>query len=384
MNLFWNIIASGLPGDYDIESLRKIVLINLITLLGCVFLTLLGILAAIQNNLILAFTDFFILCFLLGLCIYLRKSKNYRIAGAVGTGVIGVFYCFLFYNGGVNQTAFLWYYTYPLIALFLLGTLWGSIATFSILLSALVIFFLSFHYQSLPHYSVDLMFRFVPSYCTVYLFAFVTERVWKIIQRKLKQTNEKLKDTVHDLECARDELRQMALRDGLTGLFNRRYFDEIMKMTFLQNRRYGGTVGVIMFDIDFFKRYNDYYGHIAGDKILKYFAGILLASVRRETDMPFRYGGEEFVLVLSKTTQETIRIILDKIMDTLAQSPVPHADSPYERLTVSAGVAIYSPHQKKTWDDLIHEADMALYRAKRTGRNTYRFYNDELDKYHEI
>jgi hypothetical protein len=122
----FDIISSGLPSDYHIEPLRKIVLLNLVILSGSFFLGFLGIVAVAQHDYLLASADLLMLLFLLGLCVYLRKTKAYSVVGFVGTTIIGTFYAFLVAYGGVSKTAYIWCFTFPLIALFLLGTRKGT------------------------------------------------------------------------------------------------------------------------------------------------------------------------------------------------------------------------------------------------------------------
>ena len=127
----WNIMASGLPIDGDLDTLRKHFLLNPIIILGIVFLTLFGILAFIQYDHLLGAADLSVALFLMYLLYYLRKSRNVNLAGTVGTLVAGVFYLFLIANGGVNRSAYMWAFTYPLITLFLLGKRLGTYLSLS-------------------------------------------------------------------------------------------------------------------------------------------------------------------------------------------------------------------------------------------------------------
>ncbi|MDO9333231.1 MAG: hypothetical protein Q7T57_01745, partial [Dehalococcoidales bacterium] len=123
----WDIISSGLPADYDLEALRKIFLLNLIIFLGSFFLILLGTVEFILQDYRLAIVNWAFLLFLAWLFIYLRKTKNYIFISLFGTTIAGFFYFFLIAYGGIGHTAYMWLFTYPLIAIFLLGGRKGTI-----------------------------------------------------------------------------------------------------------------------------------------------------------------------------------------------------------------------------------------------------------------
>lgn len=168
-----------------------------------------------------------------------------------------------------------------------------------------------------------------------------------------------------DLEA---RLNEVALRDGLTGLFNRRAFDTRLQEELLRAQRYQRALSLIMGDLDHFKNYNDRYGHIAGDQLLREAAQVLLACVRR-TDFVARYGGEEFAILLPETTKANALIVAEAIRKTTAHYPFADetAADPHTA-TFSLGVASYpedTPHSA----DLLALADQALYRAKNAGRN---------------
>ena len=117
----WDIMASGLPADYDLETLRKMFLLNFIVLVGCFFLALLGSIAFIERYFLLAAVDFVLFIFLICLFFYLRGTKNYNVVGMIGSIGFGGFYFFLIASGAGNKAAYVWMFTYPLVVFFLLG-----------------------------------------------------------------------------------------------------------------------------------------------------------------------------------------------------------------------------------------------------------------------
>lgn len=180
-----------------------------------------------------------------------------------------------------------------------------------------------------------------------------------------------------DLVRVSDELRSknqlletFALQDGLTGLANRRSFDAELKSEFTRAMRNGRPLAMIMIDVDHFKKYNDCYGHPAGDACLRAIADELVANRRRPGDISARYGGEEFVILLPDTNQAGAMAVANKICNAVAQMAIEHRDSPCRVVTISAGVHAFVPVRHDDMQkDLIALADKALYIAKSSGRN---------------
>lgn len=162
-------------------------------------------------------------------------------------------------------------------------------------------------------------------------------------------------------------LEQLSVTDPLTGLRNRRYLDEILRLDFLRARRFGHALSVILMDVDHFKRVNDHFGHVAGDAVLRSVAGRLAARLR-SSDVVGRYGGEEFLFVLSGVARRGARVMAERRRAEIEASPVDLGDGRVTSVTVSAGVAAYAPTMR-TPEDLLRAADEALYRAKAAGRN---------------
>jgi diguanylate cyclase (GGDEF)-like protein/PAS domain S-box-containing protein len=165
------------------------------------------------------------------------------------------------------------------------------------------------------------------------------------------------------------ELKRLATTDGLTGLANRRSFDEALDQEWRRAMRTGERVALLMLDADYFKLYNDRYGHPAGDAVLRMIAGALGDQVRRPGDMPARYGGEEFVLLLPGSDMAGAVMIAERIRADVRRRAVPHEGSPLRFVTVSIGAAsclVMADDETRT---LIQQADLALYQAKRSGRD---------------
>ncbi len=172
------------------------------------------------------------------------------------------------------------------------------------------------------------------------------------------------------LERANQALDQLAHLDGLTQIANRRRFDQALGTEWLRMKREGKEIGLIMADIDYFKQYNDIYGHQAGDDCLRSVASTLASLVRRPADLVARYGGEEFVILLPDTDIEGCRQIAEKMRQKIELLRIPHAGSKaHSVVTISFGVAVARPVEDDGYEMLIRMADKALYSAKERGRN---------------
>jgi diguanylate cyclase (GGDEF)-like protein len=164
-------------------------------------------------------------------------------------------------------------------------------------------------------------------------------------------------------------LNDIAERDGLTGLYNRRMFDTLTNRLWLQAKRKQEPVQVILVDIDHFKAFNDIYGHQAGDACIRRVATIIENAAKRPFDFCARYGGEEFALVLYAPSGEDPMALPEQIRRETLALAIPHVHSDAKVLTVSIGSATAAPDSKRSLAGLIQTADEALYRAKQLGRN---------------
>ncbi len=165
----------------------------------------------------------------------------------------------------------------------------------------------------------------------------------------------------------RDKLRQQSIRDVLTGMFNRRYMEESLDREIARAARSGRPVGVIMLDIDHFKRFNDQFGHAAGDAVLREL-GAFFASQVREADIACRYGGEEFALIMPDAALEVARLRAEKLREAVKHMEVQHAGRVLGPVTISLGVAEF-PQHGPTGHVVIERADAAMYSAKQAGRD---------------
>lgn len=187
------------------------------------------------------------------------------------------------------------------------------------------------------------------------------------LERKVEERTVELTRANTRLSVLNKELEELSITDGLTNVFNRRYFIERLRQEMKRVSRYGPPASLLMIDIDHFKKVNDAYGHQAGDAVLAGVAGILSRNVR-ETDVIGRYGGEEFAVMLPATDVAGTQVLAERLRTIIAGSVHGYGG---ERLTVtvSIGVSTWQPAVKDDFEELIRLADAALYRAKEQGRN---------------
>lgn len=181
--------------------------------------------------------------------------------------------------------------------------------------------------------------------------------------RALEKSRQKLAE-------ANEFLQKISSLDGLTGVPNRRRFDEVLKQEWQRAIRHSTSISLIMIDIDFFKLYNDTYGHQGGDDCLKRVARTLEGSAQRETDMVARYGGEEFGAILPETGTNGAFEVAETMRQNIANEKIPHESSTVsDHVTISVGVATWLPERNSSAEKIIASADKALYKAKESGRN---------------
>jgi diguanylate cyclase (GGDEF)-like protein/PAS domain S-box-containing protein len=178
------------------------------------------------------------------------------------------------------------------------------------------------------------------------------------------------KETEQKLLDLQKELEELSFKDGLTGVSNRRMLDSVLEQEWVRARREQQPLSLLLIDIDFFKQFNDFYGHMQGDDCLIKVAQVLSEAATRSRDFFARFGGEEFVMVLPETDAEAAQKIAQRCQQFIFKQQIPHAESAVSQiLTISIGSGTLIPSHKDELRDFVDRIDRALYQAKQAGRN---------------
>ena len=175
-----------------------------------------------------------------------------------------------------------------------------------------------------------------------------------------------------EMKIKNDMLEKLSMYDGLTNIRNRRFFDETFEKTFSEIKRDKKSLAVLMIDIDFFKPYNDNYGHGQGDETLRKVAKALEKTIKRASDFVARYGGEEFVILLKDINKDGVEAVANNLLNAIRELKITHEFSKIENyVTVSIGVSYYNSSSDITKLELLLKADETLYNVKNSGRNNF-------------
>lgn len=366
MNVITTLLSkiSG-PRDESTSILehRQIVIATIYSIIGMIAAFIMGAISYYQGDWFIFKVDTGILLFLAVFLWRIKKRIHIQMTLKLASLVIGSFLVFLVFKKGFDSNVHLWFYTYPMIAI---STTGSRIGTKHFFFFFLLLILLSIAKAVTGISSLDPIFyvRYLLSTATVFVLSSYMEKTSEEEHEALIRSNT-------ELEKTHKSLQELTIRDSLTGLFNRRYLNDILPLAINQSRRYSAEVSVLMIDVDYFKKYNDHYGHPQGDEILCKVAATLEASIRRETDYVCRYGGEEFTIIMNKSSHSAVDRCAESIVASLKELNISHIHGIDKRLTVSIGIATSDQNQKDTQESLIQRADSALYEAKKLGRNRF-------------
>jgi len=331
------------------------------TIIVCSILTLVSGVMCLINILggaeIMALsTGLFALLSLFSLLITVISGTHAFASAAMAIGVLVLFISFL-YDGGVNGFSPIWICLLPPTGMFFFGIRKGTaISTF--MLAIVVGLLWTPLARLLPYaYSKTFLIRFPIVYMSCFAIAYALEYYRHHTQRMLEESNRKLE--------------AMSQVDQLTGIINRRGFDRRLTEAWNYALRTQGALSLLMIDIDYFKRYNDHYGHLAGDTVLIRTAKAISGVISRKTDTVARWGGEEFAVLLPYADPRGAGNVALAVREAVDRLNIPHKKTllPRQILTVSIGAASIRPSGEKSPLELVALADQILYAAKNNGRD---------------
>ena len=209
----------------------------------------------------------------------------------------------------------------------------------------------------------------------------IAERTTELMNsnQQLQKEIETRIEAERKLEQVNHQLREMSISDKLTEIGNRRCFDATLAKEWSRAKRTGWKLALIFGDIDWFKSYNDTYGHQSGDECLRLAAKALKKNAKRESDLVSRYGGEEFAVLLPVISLQEAIAYSERLIQSVRELKLPHAGSKYGYVTISFGIAVIAPKADQNMDELLKAADVALYSAKENGRNQCALWDSEKE-----
>jgi len=199
-----------------------------------------------------------------------------------------------------------------------------------------------------------------------------------LLEERVQERTLELHIALQELEEANHELEQKNTLDELTGLFNRRFYNQKILAEYRRSKRNLTPLSLIIIDIDHFKVVNDTHGHLAGDQCLVWLSSQLKKSLKRGSDMAFRYGGEEFCVILPDTDENGAVTLADSLRKNIESQPCIHKDIQIS-LTISSGIFTYIQQDDVQPEQIFTRADKALYDAKNNGRNQIQIYKDPIE-----
>ncbi len=365
--------ASLVPKDVQessIEHQRQFMVTISIICISSFFLVSLGVVTAMQGETLLSVFDFSIATIFVGLGVILKETGKIKEISGVILSMLAVYFYYLFFYGGLERTTWVWYYTFPLWAIFLKGKKNGTALSIFLIATTVATYFFMLAATEEQFYSSNLMIRFLASYLCVVFVTYVMEDTRVVTYARLLSSNEALSDSIEKLNEAQKELEEFSIKDSLTGLYNRRYFDTTLINSLAHSGKEKEGIALLLLDLDYFKNYNTHYGHSAGDSVLKLFSMQLKRIVASNGVTISRYGGVGFAILLTNYTLANVQKICDEIITTTHELSVTHEQSPYKTLTVSIGAGcVPAMTHELSVHEILTFTDSLLAEAKQCGRN---------------
>jgi len=359
-----NFFTANILYEENSRNYRRLVLLNallyisIVASFAFVFINLFKL-----DNILLASMDFGVFILLSYASYDIHTTKRVQKATSI---FIATLFVFLIALGIVNQNeefGLIWTIFFPLVALLLMDKKQGFIIVNIFYLILLSLAFNGIGSWQNGEWSMVSFIRFFAASTTLTYIAYFMEYSQELSENQLMLTRKKEAE-------AMKSLHELSIKDTLTKLYNRRYLHEVFGREFLTAKRHNYYFGFFILDIDFFKQYNDSYGHQKGDEALCILADALQVYMRRSEDFIFRLGGEEFCGICVSDDDSKIQAQLKVLVHAVESLEVEHKSSSIAHvMTISMGAKIINNYEEYNFDKLYKEADEALYQAKEQGRN---------------
>ena len=337
------------------ETQREKSAIGVVTLVLSIITAIMSLMNAMQHQYVMmaatsALTLILVVIFIISLVVKIKKIVELLLCAALS--LLCVFFAL---TGGNEGFAILWVLLFPPATMLLMRFIYVASfgAFFEVFL--IVLFWTPFNSVVSEYYSQTFMLRFPMLYTAFFALSFLAK--YLITKQEIAESN-----YIKTIE-------KLSMIDQLTGIPNRRSFEERINQEWNRAIRSKEPISVLFIDVDKFKNYNDTYGHLQGDKALKAVAGVFSKALQRSVDFAARWGGEEFAVLLSNTNGEQAYKVAEKIRELVADTQVPLDDGQTTSLTISLGINSQTPSLNSSVADFIRCADDALYTAKSDGRN---------------
>ena len=360
---FRGIFMMGLNIDADDPIYRKVLLLNILLIVSIVVLSFFAFYNLFYDDeYYLGLIDITTAMVVLYSLYEIKSKLNIKRASLIATINMFVFMVALVYTVEGKDFTLVWTIFFPIFMIFINGSKKGGLVT---LLFYLVVF--SIAYSGIGEWQEGLwntasFSRFVGASLGLTFVTFVFERSFENANHSIEINRIREENYIKKLELT-------SITDPLTELYNRRYLAVQFKLKYAKSQEYQSYFALFIMDIDFFKAYNDTYGHIAGDKALQDVANVLKNSMKRESDSTFRVGGEEFCGLIIANEQHKISGTIENIRKSIKHLNIEHTGSELGILTASFGVCVINSYENENLDAMYKIADTALYKAKENGRN---------------
>ncbi len=352
------------------EEQRQYTVLVSIILISTLFLIILGVITFFQHETLLSLLDFGIATIFISLGIFLKGTSKLREVGTVVISLLAIFFYYLFYYNGLERSTWVWYYTFPLWSIFVLGKKPGTAIAFFLMAITLMTHLFMVRTGLESTFSTNMMIRFILSYSCVTFVTFIMEDTRIAIYTKLLNTNTELNNTIEELKDAKGQLHKLTTRDAVTGFYNERHFKEILSLSLAHANRYNGQMALSIIEVDYCSNFQTRYGEDALNDLYKKIALIIQPITAHDSDTVCKLEGGRFAVIFNNVNADLIEQIAHKIHKSIEAAKINHDKSPLKIATVSVGsIIIPAEHTTMESSRIFSLALAILDRTSQNGKN---------------